>query len=130
MKTFCWNSITTRAGFRGKKRKELQTTWKLVLTRTIIWLTLQPGELVYSSSSNFVVSFCHLADFRFSPVYAVCPGSRDPFYAVSYYKKWVTTSWTYSRFATSNNHIFVDCFAPMNSLSSSFFHFPHSKLIH
>ena len=26
----------------------------------------------------------------------VCPGSSDPFYVVTYYIKWVTTSWTYS----------------------------------
>ena len=26
----------------------------------------------------------------------VCPGSSDPFYIVTYYIKWVTTSWTYS----------------------------------
>ena len=26
----------------------------------------------------------------------VCPGSIEPFYIVSYYIKWVTTSWTYS----------------------------------
>ena len=26
----------------------------------------------------------------------VCPRSSDPFYIVSYYIKWVTTSWTYS----------------------------------
>ena len=26
----------------------------------------------------------------------VCPGSSDPFYMVTYYLKWVTTSWTYS----------------------------------
>ena len=26
----------------------------------------------------------------------ICPGSRDPFYTVSYYIKWVTTSWTHS----------------------------------
>ena len=31
------------------------------------------------------VSFC-----------TVCPGSSDPFFIVSYYIKWVTTSWTYS----------------------------------
>ena len=24
----------------------------------------------------------------------VCPRSSDPFYKASYYKKWVTTSWT------------------------------------
>ena len=26
----------------------------------------------------------------------MCPGSSDPFYIVTYYIKWVTTSWTYS----------------------------------
>ena len=26
---------------------------------------------------------------------SVCPGSSDPFYIVTYYIKWVTTSWTY-----------------------------------
>ena len=26
----------------------------------------------------------------------VCPGNSDPFYIVTYYIKWVTTSWTYS----------------------------------
>ena len=28
--------------------------------------------------------------------YTVCTTSNDPFYVVTYYKKWVTTSWTYS----------------------------------
>ena len=27
----------------------------------------------------------------------VCPRSSDPFYIVTYYIKWVTTSWTHSR---------------------------------
>ena len=27
---------------------------------------------------------------------SVCPRSSDPFYVVTYYLKWVTTSWTYS----------------------------------
>ena len=30
--------------------------------------------------------------------YTVCPRSRDSFYIVSYYKNWVTTSWTCSIF--------------------------------
>ena len=30
----------------------------------------------------------------------VCPGSSDPFYVVTYYSKWVTTSWTYSNSET------------------------------
>ena len=28
----------------------------------------------------------------------MCPISTDPFYIVTYYIKWVTTSWTYSRY--------------------------------
>ena len=31
------------------------------------------------------------------PSHTVCPSSSDPFYLVSYYVKWVTTSWTYGR---------------------------------
>ena len=29
------------------------------------------------------------------PFPTVCPRSSDPFYIVTYYIKWVTTSWTY-----------------------------------
>ena len=29
-------------------------------------------------------------------LYTVCPRNSDTFYIVSYYKKWVTTSWAYS----------------------------------
>ena len=29
--------------------------------------------------------------------HTVCPRSSDPLYLVSYYIKWVTTSWTYGR---------------------------------
>ena len=35
--------------------------------------------------------------------YTVCPRSSDSFYVVTYYIKWVTTSWTYS----SNKYIDV-----------------------
>ena len=28
--------------------------------------------------------------------YTICPGNSDPFYIVSYYIRWVTTSWTHS----------------------------------
>ena len=30
------------------------------------------------------------------PLFIVCPRSIDPFYEVTYYIKWVTTSWTHS----------------------------------
>ena len=33
-------------------------------------------------------------------MYTICPRSSDPFYIVSYYIKWVTTSWTYSIYLT------------------------------
>ena len=32
--------------------------------------------------------------------YTIFPGSSDPFYIVSYYIKWVTTSWTHSTSAS------------------------------
>ena len=33
-------------------------------------------------------------DFEF--LYVHCPGCNNPFYIVTYYIKWVTTSWTHS----------------------------------
>ena len=30
--------------------------------------------------------------------HTVCPGNSDPFYIVTYFIKWVTTSWTYSTY--------------------------------
>ena len=32
----------------------------------------------------------------------VCPRNSEPFYVVTYYIKWVTTSWTYSIRETGN----------------------------
>ena len=34
--------------------------------------------------------------------YTVCLGSSDPFYIVTFYIKWVTTSWTYSIYSTNS----------------------------
>ena len=42
--------------------------------------------------------------------YTVCPGSSTPFYIVIYYKKWVTTSWTYSR--ESIHLLYTKCCPP------------------
>ena len=28
--------------------------------------------------------------------YSICPGSSDPIYVITYYVKWVTSSWTHS----------------------------------
>ena len=40
--------------------------------------------------------------FQYESQYTVCPGSSDPFYVVTYYIKWVTTSWTYSNWYFSD----------------------------
>ena len=34
--------------------------------------------------------------FTYDDYCTVCPGSSDPVYIVTYYIKWVTTSWTHS----------------------------------
>ena len=49
-------------------------------------------------------------NFRRIPIwvlnkYTVCPRSSDPLYVVTYYIKWVTTSWTDS---TSVKGLFTD----------------------
>ena len=35
----------------------------------------------------------------------VCPGISDPFYTVTYYKNWVTTSWTHSTFIIARHSL-------------------------
>ena len=50
------------------------------------------------------MTVCLLHPFCFFPPFmgvyfcsnTVCPGSSYPFYIVTYYIKWVTTSWTHS----------------------------------
>ena len=37
--------------------------------------------------------------------YTVCPEISDPFYTVSYYIKWVTTSWTYSTMDRTKSNV-------------------------
>ena len=37
---------------------------------------------------------CYDNSFLNIDIYTVCPKSSDPFYVVTYYKTWVTTSWT------------------------------------
>ena len=45
----------------------------------------------YGSGSSF--TNWHNVEYDYL---TVCPRSSDPFYIVSYYIKWVTTSWTHS----------------------------------
>ena len=48
-----------------------------------------------------------LAPLVYAPAtkYTVCPGSSDPFYIVTYYINWVTTSWTYSSYFLNIQYI-------------------------
>ena len=39
---------------------------------------------------------CNTGCNKYMRMFTVCPGSSDLFYIVTYYIKWVTTSWTYS----------------------------------
>ena len=43
--------------------------------------------------------FSFLFFFTYCIVVTLCPGSSDPFYKVTYYIKWVITSWTHSTLA-------------------------------
>ena len=45
-------------------------------------------QIKYGSKYNWYISTFYIS--------TVCPGSSDLFYIVSYYIKWVTTSWTHS----------------------------------
>ena len=42
----------------------------------------------------------------------ICPGSSDPFYILTYYIKWVTTSWTYSLYPGGKNDFRRKSLAP------------------
>ena len=39
-----------------------------------------------------------MKDFSGFDGYTVCPRSGDPFYVVSYYIKWLNTSWTHNMY--------------------------------
>ena len=56
----------------------------------------------------FVTNIETLKFFIFYIIYFfglyVCPRSSDPFYVVTYYIKWATTSWTYNNYGD-----FRDC---------------------
>ena len=40
--------------------------------------------------------------------HTACPRSSDPFYVVTYYIKWVTSSWTHSKLHHEMGHYFLD----------------------
>ena len=46
--------------------------------------------------NNLFFSYTYKQTVRFYCIYIACPRCSDPFYRVSYYIKWVTTSWTHS----------------------------------
>ena len=66
----------------NKNRVWIQTSTKtLILPRYLLW------------NSPFTSSFKIKVKKKWY-LYTICPGSSDPFYVVTYYKKWVTTSYT------------------------------------
>ena len=51
---------------------------------------------IYDLFNTFINLYPYPTGMLASRLYCtVCPGSSDPNYIVSYYIKWVTTSWTY-----------------------------------
>ena len=50
--------------------------------------------------SFFSGSYQRTGKCQFRILHTVCPGSSDPFYIVTYYLKWVTTTWTHSMIKT------------------------------
>ena len=50
--------------------------------------------------------------------FTVCPGISDPFYIVTYYIKWVTTSLTHSNSEYEYSVIFVEAFVYFESSCS------------
>ena len=57
------------------------------------------GKQVFSAETNWWTN--QTADF--TPHVRTCPRCSDPFHLVSYYVKWVTTSWTHSTVQTCGN---------------------------
>ena len=51
----------------------------------------------YGTTRNLLCFLCGEILVRQSALHTVCLESSDPFYIVSYYIKWATTSWTHSR---------------------------------
>ena len=49
--------------------------------------------------NSFIMQFSSFKNSRFICL-TVCPRSSDPFYTVTYYMKWVTTSWTDGSFSS------------------------------
>ena len=50
-------------------------------------------EIHYIAKISLEIALTTIKKFLYG---TVCPRSSDPFYKVSYYIKWVPTSWTYS----------------------------------
>ena len=61
------------------------------------------------------VLFISINIYVYRLVYTICPGSSDPFYIVSYYIRWVTTSWTHS----NSGQEFLDSQFPIIAILNS-----------
>ena len=68
---------------------------------TIVAMDMNYSNLIVQSTTSSGEIFRLMPSGSFRPTsvqgYTVCPRSSDPFYIISYYIKWVTTSWTNSK---------------------------------
>ena len=62
--------------------------WAVVEGRRGAWSATMPRKLIFWSTQSSALSSIN---------HTVCPESSDPFYIVTYYVKWVSTSWTYCK---------------------------------
>ena len=59
-------------------------------------ISLSSGGAMFCPYSQKIISGFEQTRYSHFGLYTVCPRSSDPFHIARYYKKWVTTSWTYS----------------------------------
>ena len=92
------SALTRRCHLRLKKRKVFNL---YILINLIFRLPLSSrggGLRPFLRLPLYILQYSSVHKILKYGKHTVCPGSIDPFYIVSYYIKWVTTSWTYCIF--------------------------------
>ena len=62
---------------------------------------MDPVKYLVNGSNQAQTIFNHTHQGTACTEHTACPRSSDPFYIVSYYMEWVTTSWTHSSLHTA-----------------------------
>ena len=73
-----------------------------IITNLRLMLSIALNQLKFvieSIRAHYIMSFLLI----YVPWCTICPRSSDPFYIVTYYLKWVTSSWTYSTLCFGQN---------------------------